>query len=218
MASSPPPGPPGHGSDRPTRDRIVSLLRRAPRTVEELAEALAMTDNAIRPHLAALERTGLAETAEIVRDGGVGKPARRYRLTIAADRLPSAAYEPVLVTLVAELSDRLERSALEQTMRNVGKRLVAATPVPEGTFSDRVHAAGAVLAGLGGDADIVETPTGYTIQGYGCPLSAAVAECSSVCSAAAELITGITGGVVTERCDHGERPRCRFEVAPRPTE
>ena len=44
---------------------MVQLLRRASRTVEELAQALGLTDNAVRAHLATLERDGL------VRQGGL---------------------------------------------------------------------------------------------------------------------------------------------------
>ena len=198
-----------------TRDRIIALLRRGTRSVEDLAAALGMTDNAIRPHLASLEKAGLAEPAGVVRDGSVGKPARLYQLTPAADHLASAAYEPVLVSLVAELSERLDTEALEVTMRSVGRRLATTVPAASGTLEDRVRAAGAVLAGLGGDADIEAIPDGFRIQGYACPLSTAVAKCSQVCGAATELSAGITGAQVVERCDHGERPRCRFDVTPR---
>src|SRR5207249_6425780 len=44
-----------------TRGRIVQLLRRATSTVDELAEALGLTDNAVRAHLAILERDGLVQ-------------------------------------------------------------------------------------------------------------------------------------------------------------
>jgi predicted ArsR family transcriptional regulator len=41
-----------------TRGEIIALLRRS---VGEMAEELKLTDNAIRSHLAALERDGLVE-------------------------------------------------------------------------------------------------------------------------------------------------------------
>ena len=47
-----------------TRGQIVTLLRRALRTVDELAGELGLTDNAIRAHLAALERDGLVTQGE----------------------------------------------------------------------------------------------------------------------------------------------------------
>lgn len=42
-----------------TRGQVVTLLRRGSRTVDELAGTLGLTDNAVRAHLAGLERDGL---------------------------------------------------------------------------------------------------------------------------------------------------------------
>ena len=58
-----------------TRGQIVSLLRRSARTVEELAGALGLTNNAIRNHLATLERDGIVRQEGIRRGPGAGKPA-----------------------------------------------------------------------------------------------------------------------------------------------
>lgn len=77
-----------------TRGQVVALLRRSSRTVEELAQALGLTDNAVRAHLAALERDGLARQHGVRRGGG--KPAYAYELTTEAERLFPKAYVPVL--------------------------------------------------------------------------------------------------------------------------
>ena len=61
-----------------TRGQIVALLRRGARTVEDLAKALGLTDNAIRAHLAALERDGLVRPDGSRRGIGAGKPALVY--------------------------------------------------------------------------------------------------------------------------------------------
>jgi DNA-binding transcriptional ArsR family regulator len=80
-----------------TRGRIVVLLRRSGRTVEELARALGLTDNGVRAHLAVLERDGIARQRGSVRRGsGGGKPAYVYELTSEAEELFPKAYEPVL--------------------------------------------------------------------------------------------------------------------------
>ena len=68
-----------------TRGQVVALLRRGNRTVEELAQALGLTDNAVRAHLATLERDGLVRQAGL--RGGPSKPAYAYALTPAAGRL-----------------------------------------------------------------------------------------------------------------------------------
>ena len=56
-----------------TRARVVELLRREPRTVEQLAAALGVTDNAVRLHLGQLERDGIVRTAGVRRSGGAGR-------------------------------------------------------------------------------------------------------------------------------------------------
>src|SRR3954454_23138598 len=86
-----------------TRGRIVELLRRSSRTVEELAGALDLTDNAVRGHLAALERDRLVQQQGTRR--GAGKPAFEYVLTREAEGLFPKAYAPVLGNVLAVLQD-----------------------------------------------------------------------------------------------------------------
>src|SRR5258708_12887643 len=44
-----------------TRGKILALLRVDSRTVNELAKALGLTENAVRSHLTSLERDGLVQ-------------------------------------------------------------------------------------------------------------------------------------------------------------
>ncbi len=54
-----------------TRGQIVTLLRRTSYTVEELAQAVGLTDNGVRAHLAILERDGIVQQRGTVSRGGV---------------------------------------------------------------------------------------------------------------------------------------------------
>ncbi len=87
-----------------TRDRILTLLRRADCTVDRLAAELGVTDNAIRPHLEALDTAGLVTRADVLRKG-VGKPANVYALTAAGDESFAKAYAPVLGALGGSTPD-----------------------------------------------------------------------------------------------------------------
>src|SRR6266699_6463619 len=87
-----------------TRGKMVTLLRRTSRTVEELAQALDLTDNAVRAQLATLERDGLVHQHGKRRSSS--KPASVYDLTPAAEELFSKAYGPVLRQLLDELNER----------------------------------------------------------------------------------------------------------------
>src|SRR5438552_15865615 len=73
-----------------TRGRIVLLVRRSARTVDELTELLGVTRNAVREHLATLERDGLVHRSGARR--GDGKPAQLYPLTPEAVELFPRGY------------------------------------------------------------------------------------------------------------------------------
>jgi predicted ArsR family transcriptional regulator len=198
-----------------TRGRVVALLRRGQRTVEELAEALELTDNAVRAHLTALEREGIVRSAGIRRDGAVGKPATLYGVTQESSALFSSAYSPLLGALLAELGERMSARQLDTLLRGAGRRLASGLPA-RATFAERVRASTAFLTGLGADADLVQTRDGYEIRGHGCVLSQAVVSCPATCGAMEELLSEVTGTRVTERCDRSGQPNCRFLIpAPR---
>src|SRR5256885_16995615 len=85
-----------------TRGRIVMLLRRDSRTVDELAQALNLTDNAVRAHLATLERDGFVRQLGERRRSG--KPAYIYELSPDAEQLFPQAYGTVILTLLVCLN------------------------------------------------------------------------------------------------------------------
>jgi len=60
-----------------TRGRLLAELRRSPATVNALTERLAISANAVRSHLAALERDGIV-VLEPLQKQGVGKPAQAF--------------------------------------------------------------------------------------------------------------------------------------------
>src|SRR2546423_12281995 len=94
-----------------TRGEIVRLLRAQPRTVNDLAAALQLTDNAIRAHLTELQNAGL-----ITHSGerpGTRKPHALYTLTPKAQELLSGLYAPVLKTLLDLLKEERSPAQVE---------------------------------------------------------------------------------------------------------
>ena len=198
-----------------TRGRIVTLLRRSGRTVEELARAVALTDNGVRGHLAVLERDGVVRQRGSVRRGsGGGKPAYVYELTSEAEDLFPKAYEPALGQLLDVLAERLGLEESEALLRSVGRRLAEGMTVPKDGTRVRLEAAAGVLNELGGLAELEERDGTLFIRGYGCPLSAVTPDHPEVCRLAEALVAEVAGVPVHECCDRSERPRCCFEVAP----
>ena len=201
-----------------TRGQIVALLRRASRTVNELAEALDLTDNAVRAHLATLERDGVIQTVG-TRRGAAHKPNQAYDLTPdAAEQLFTKAYAPVLQTLLKALGERLPSAERDALLCDVGHRL-AEEHLPqfaEMAQEERRERALALLAALGGQAELRQEGETLLIAGRDCPFSAVVAAGHpEVCLVAETLLSDLLHVPVTECCQKtAHPPRCCFAVAP----
>jgi predicted ArsR family transcriptional regulator len=193
---------------------VVTLLRRASFTVDELARELDITDNGIRAHLAVLERDGIVrQRGSVRRSSGGGKPAYVYELTQEGEELFPKAYEPTLGRLLDVLCERLGPEESEALLRSVGRRLAE----EHSRWADGAHArlemAVEVLNELGGLAELEERDGALVIQGYSCPLGGVTPEHPEVCRMAEALVAEVAGVSVQEHCERGERPRCCFEVA-----
>ena len=191
--------------------RLLRLLRRSGRTITSLGEALGLTDNAVRMHIAALHRDGIVEQVGTLRDTG-GKPARLYGLTSQGAELFPKAYALVLGKLIEEIVRTQGRDRAIKLLRAVGAQVAAGTP--RGTnLKRRMDAVALVFRDLGADADVEKTAAGWRLQGYGCPLSAVTAGHPELCELGKALVEEVVGEPVTECCERGEHPRCGFEIA-----
>jgi predicted ArsR family transcriptional regulator len=196
-----------------TRGQIIVLLRRARRTVDELAAALGLTDNAVRSHLTSLERDGLVQQHGTRR--GERRPSLLYQLTADAEHLFPKAYAPVLSKLVDVLRPRLPEGTLDEVLRDVGGRLAAEYPRSTGSPHDRLQVAADVLSALGGLAEVESLSDGrLALRGFSCPLGEAVNAHPELCQVAEALVENISELQVEAQCDRqdGEPPRCCFVV------
>jgi predicted ArsR family transcriptional regulator len=195
-----------------TRGKLLALLRRRELTVEEMATALGVTDNAVRAQLTTLERDQLVEQRGVRRGGG--KPSHAYGPTAEFELTLSRAYAPVLRHLIGELGDRLTETELEHLFAAVGRRWGADVPhAPSGPIRARVEYAVALLEQLGAAVEVEEDGGALTIRGFGCPLGLAVHEQPRTCAALETLLSAVLGVKVRERCDRaGDAPSCRFAL------
>jgi predicted ArsR family transcriptional regulator len=195
-----------------TRGQIVTLLRSAACTVEEMAGKLNLTDNAVRAHLSTLERDGLVRQSGLRR--GPRKPHFTYVLTEEADKLFPKAYDALLNQLIAVLKTRLEPAEIEEVLREVGRALAAeAAAGQSASLEGRVQTALKVLEAIGGAAEVEQHGDKMLIVSSGCPLAAAVSVHPEVCRLAETLIAEIVKVPVEERCDRNGRPKCIFEIS-----
>jgi predicted ArsR family transcriptional regulator len=195
-----------------TRGRILALLRAESRTVNELAAALNLTDNAVRAHLGSLERDGLVW--QLGTRPGIRKPHSLFGLTGEAEQLFPKAYGSLLRRILIVLGRHLPPEEYQASLREVGQSAAEEhLAQAEGKTRDqRIEVALNALRSIGGDAKLLESDGKRFIRGSGCPLSAVTAYHPEACLIAEALVSEIVGIRVRECCDHGETPRCRFEI------
>ena len=195
-----------------TRGKILDLLRTRERTVNELAAELRLTDNAVRAHLASLERDRLVSQSGM--KPGVRKPHTTYALGPDAEQLFPKAYGRLVSLLMAIFSRRIKPQGLRAGMRVAG-RAVAREHLHDfkgKTRKQRIDAALRILKDLGGAASFREEDGKHFIYGNGCPIAAATANHPEACLLAESLLTSVIGSRVKQRCIRGPAPFCRFEV------
>jgi len=196
-----------------TRGRILDLLRGGVGTVDELSRQLELTDNAVRAHLATLERDRLVEQRGMQR--GLRKPHFAYRLTPEAEHLFPKAYHTLLNQLLVILKLRIEPQELQSILREVAGALAAglSTSRKDETAESRAQSAVAALEELGGASRIEREDDKLLIHSNsGCPFSETVSEHPEICRLAEVLLSEITGSEVRELCQRGESPQCSFEI------
>jgi predicted ArsR family transcriptional regulator len=197
-----------------SRGRIVTLLQRGGLTVDDIAAELAITANAVRAQITAMERDGVVR--RVGRRPGTTRPFHVFELTPEVEQLLSQAYLPLLTQLVQVFANALPSEQIEALMRTAGKGL--ATELPSGKLSvgaslrSRVTAASELLNKHLGAVTHVEGNGGYVIRGAGCPLAALTGKHPAVCLAMESLVTEVVGVGVSECCDRTGRPKCCFHI------
>ncbi len=211
-----------------TRGRILTLLRRESRTVDELAQALELTGNAIRVQLTALERDGFVQQ-DVQQDQnerrGVGKPAYLYKLTQRAEDLFPKAHDRVLSHLLNLLTVLMNSEEIEELLRAIGTRMAREegplpgqerernAGAPTGDMRARLTTAVRILNQLGGLMEIEEHEGSYSICGYSCPLAPLVVEHPNLCKVTQSMLADLVGVSVDKRCERSESLWCWFEVS-----
>ncbi len=195
-----------------TRGRIILLLRGGERTVNDLARALGLSDNAVRAHLDRLERDGLARPSGT--RPGPRKPHITYGLTPEAERLFPKMYGPALRQFLDVLGEHLPAKKLDQIVRTVGHRLAAErrSAIRAENLKDRVAEAVAVMGKGGGACESERTDGTFIIRCSDCPLAVAAAGHSEMCRLLETMLADLLSVPVRQRCQTEPTVQCRFEI------
>jgi predicted ArsR family transcriptional regulator len=196
------------------RGRIIEVLRHGAATVDDIAAELNVTGNAVRAHLATLERDGLVRAAGT--RPGATRPSRLYELTHQLELLLSRAYIPLLTELVHVLAERESPARFDAMIRDAGRGLARqfSARFPRASLPARIDAASELLNHeLGASTKVAKANGGYVIRGRGCPLAALTGKHPGLCHAIESFIAELLRVPVHECCDRAERPKCCFEIS-----
>ena len=195
-----------------TRGKILDLLRARECTVNELADELHLTDNAVRAHLASLERDRLVAQSGF--RPGIRKPHTTYALGPEAEQIFPKAYGRLVSLLMSIFSRQVKPRNLRAGMRVAGRKVAQEHlgGLQGKTRQQRIDAALGILRDLGGAASFREEDGKHFIYGNDCPIAAATANHPEACLLAESLLTKIIGSPVKEHCIRGAVPSCRFEI------
>jgi len=195
-----------------TRGRLLAELRRSPATVNALTERLAISANAVRSHLAALERDGIV-VLEPQQKQGVGKPAYQYRLTGEARSLTPKAYDTMLDVVLTAARENAGADVYTAILENAADRLAGPAPRAQADLETRLADTKALLASIGADVEIERKGNKLRMRGADCPLASMVGAHPELCGVLAAVIARRLGVAVNDCCDRTqELPRCCFEA------
>ncbi|MEM9513225.1 MAG: helix-turn-helix domain-containing protein [Actinomycetota bacterium] len=205
-----------------TRYAIYLELARSsrPLTTAEIADALGLHANTVRPHLERMRELALLDV-EVAGRGDVGRPQHRY--SVAADS-PSLGLEPptipVLARMVLTLARRLDASG--DDAEAVGLDEGARRAVPYAKAPSALEAVVDDLDRLGFDPVVTAAPDdeGAIVAFANCPFADLAAEHPEVVCG---LHRGLVAGFVAEMgdaetyefCTLTSRTPCRVTVSPR---
>lgn len=201
-----------------TRRAVLDLLKQAgPQDAAVLAERIGVTPMAVRQHLYEMQAEGLVAHDSVRRP--VGRPAKLWRLTEAAERffpdghaeLTTALLQAMRQAFGADGLDRLLSVRTEQQVADYGAAIGSADSLPARLrrLAERRTSEG-YMAEVEAEADGVW----LFIENH-CPICTAAEACSGLCASELEVFRRVLGpDVEIDRTDHilaGAR-RCAYRV------
>jgi predicted ArsR family transcriptional regulator len=202
-----------------TRRTLVQLLKQeGPLDASALAERLQISAMAVRQHLYALQGEQLVTYQEEPRP--MGRPAKLWQLTPAADRLFPEAYAELTLSLVAAVTQAFGTDGLERLLAMRSQQQIESYQrqmQADESLSQRLEALAAMRTAEGYMATVhPQTDGSFLLCENHCPICTAAVACTGLCAQELEVFQAVLGSdVVIERTEHliaGAR-RCAYRVS-----
>lgn len=202
-----------------TRRAIVNLLKQEGAIdSKELSSRLGISAMAVRQHLYALQVEGLVTYEEEARK--MGRPAKLWQLTPAADRFFPDGYAELTVSLINSISEVFGEVGLERLLEVRTKQQIVAYRLQiadRDSLAKRLEALALLRTTEGYMAQIQSLKDGsFLLIENHCPICAAAMSCTGLCARELEVFHEVLGEDVTiERKEHiieGAR-RCTYQIS-----
>lgn len=204
--------------DRKTRRAVLDLLKQhGGLDAKTLAEELGLTGMAVRLHLYELRDQKLIDSAEEPRP--VGRPAKLWRLTPAADRFFPDGHAELAVSLIQIMGKAVGPNGMDKLLSARADQQVAeyARAMPkQGSLKKRLRALAKLRTAEGYMAEVLTQDDGslLLVENH-CPICSAAATCQGLCAMELEVFERVLGDDVSvRRVEHiqsGAR-RCAYLV------
>jgi iron-sulfur cluster biosynthesis transcriptional regulator SufR len=201
-----------------TRRAIVKLLKQeGAMDAAALASHFGISAMAVRQHLYALQKEQLVTYQEEQR--AIGRPAKLWQLTPAADRFFPHGYAELTLSLINSVTEAFGSEGLErlleirtrQQIEAYREQISAASPIQQ-----RLEALANIRTDEGYMAEIESLPDGsFLLIENHCPICAAATACTGLCSQELEVFQSTLGDVAIARTEHliaGGR-RCVYRIS-----
>ncbi len=185
---------------------------------QELSERLGVSAMAVRQHLYALQDEQLVTYQEESR--AMGRPAKLWQLTPAADRFFPDGYAELTLSLIDSVREAFGEAGLDRLLDVKTAHQIAAYQALLSTQEElrqRLEALASLRTNEGYMAEIQSLDDGsFLLIENHCPICAAATACTGLCARELEVFGRVLGqGVTVERTEHivaGAR-RCVYRVS-----
>jgi len=209
-------------AEKRSRRRLIDMLKQdGPQDAACLARRLGVSAMAVRQHLYDLEAEGLVTHEAEARPPGhktIGRPAKLWALTTAADRFFPDGHADFTVGLINSMKQAFGAEGLDKLLKvRATEQITGYKARMDGKASLRkkLQALADARTEEGYMAEVTKAAGGYLLVENHCPVCSAAAACTNLCAMELEVFQKSLGREYkVQRVDHimaGAR-RCAYLV------
>lgn len=200
-----------------TKEKLLNLLKKETKmTVNQMAEALEITEMAVRKHLNTLEKGAYIHITDMKQP--LGRPVQVFSLTPQADELFPKNYDHLTVDFLNDLQEIQGKEIIDRLFEKRGKRLADKyAPYMKSDFSNEemVETLKDIQIDKGYMADVIKIDDHqFELIEYHCPIFEVSKIFKQACKCETEMFKEVlhTNHVQRTSCKADGDKHCRFLI------